>query len=254
MERGFREQQAGYVSASQTARVDTELWAATWMFCPNCGDPKLSQYEANRPVADFFCESCGDQFELKSQSRKFGRKLANGAYSAKMERLASDTAPNLVLMHYDRSERVVENLIVVPKFFFTLSIIEERKPLAETARRAGWVGSNILLEGIPASGRIDIIRNGQIRNRDVVLQDWNRIRFLEERIGEARGWLVDVMACVEGLGKRRFTLAEVYAAEGQLSRTYPGNRNVRPKIRQQLQVLRDSGYLNFLGNGNYELR
>lgn len=253
MERGFSEAPATYTSASQIARVDTELWAATWMFCPNCGNPKLSRYGANRPVADFYCRDCGDQFELKSQARRFGRKLANGAYSTKMERLASDSSPNLLLLQYDRAARVVENLSVVPRCFFTPSVIECRKPLAATARRAGWVGSNILLEGIPASGRIDIIKDGGIRG-DLILEEWGRIRFLKERRGEARGWLVDVMSCIDRLGKRRFTLSEVYGAEDHLARIYPGNRNVRPKIRQQLQVLRDNGYLTFLGNGSYELR
>jgi type II restriction enzyme len=38
-----------------------------------------------------------------------------------------------------------------------------------------------------------------------------------------------------------------------LSSKYPGNRHVRPKIRQQLQVLRDSGYLEFLSKGTYRL-
>ena len=31
------------------------------------------------------------------------------------------------------------------------------------------------------------------------------------------------------------------------------NRHVRPKIRQQLQVLRDLGLLDFLGGGSYRL-
>jgi hypothetical protein len=40
----------------------------------------------------------------------------------------------------------VENVILIPRFAFPLSAIEKRKPLAETARRAGWVGCNILLQ------------------------------------------------------------------------------------------------------------
>ncbi|MDP2338357.1 MAG: hypothetical protein Q8N05_18280 [Bacteroidota bacterium] len=38
---------------------------------------------------------------------------------------------------------------------------------------------------------------------------------------------------------------EVYAQEARLAALYPGNNNVRPKIRQQLQVLRDRGWLAF---------
>ena len=35
---------------------------------------------------------------------------------------------------------------------------------------------------------------------------------------------------------------------------HPDNRHVRDKIRQQLQVLRDHGYLEFVSRGSYRLR
>jgi Dam-replacing HTH domain len=44
------------------------------------------------------------------------------------------------------------------------------------------------------------------------------------------------------------------AFEPRLAALYPGNNNVRPKIRQQLQVLRDRGWLEFLGRGRYRVR
>ena len=50
-----------------------------------------------------------------------------------------------------------------------------------------------------------------------------------------------------------FTLEDVYAFERRLEAAYPDNRNVRPKIRQQLQVLRDAGFLTFEGRGRYRL-
>jgi type II restriction enzyme len=34
---------------------------------------------------------------------------------------------------------------------------------------------------------------------------------------------------------------------------HPLNRNIRPKIRQQLQVMRDHGVLEFLGQGRYRI-
>ena len=61
------------------------------------------------------------------------------------------------------------------------------------------------------------------------------------------------MSCVETLGVTQFTLEDVYKGEDRLSKIYPANLNIRPKIRQQLQVLRDSGYLEFLGNGRYRI-
>ena len=62
------------------------------------------------------------------------------------------------------------------------------------------------------------------------------------------------MKCVEALGRASFTLDDAYGFEARLARLYPANHNVRPKIRQQLQVLRDRGWLEFLGRGRYRVR
>jgi type II restriction enzyme len=138
--------------------------------------------------------------------------------------------------------------------FFVRQIVEERKPLAPTARRAGWVGSNILLNQIPKSGKIFIVRAGQLEPKDVVLAKWKRTLFLRDQGLETRGWLLEVMRCVDAIGKREFQLNDVYAFEDRLGRLYPDNQNVKPKIRQQLQFLRDCGYLDFVSRGYYRLR
>jgi len=62
------------------------------------------------------------------------------------------------------------------------------------------------------------------------------------------------MKCVDAIGKREFQIDDIYAFDQQLSRLYPGNQNVKPKIRQQLQFLKDRGYLEFVSRGNYRLR
>ncbi len=56
------------------------------------------------------------------------------------------------------------------------------------------------------------------------------------------------------IGATDFDIEQIYAFERKLSALYPNNRNVRPKIRQQLQVLRDNGYIEFLARGQYRLR
>jgi hypothetical protein len=53
--------------------------------------------------------------------------------------------------------------------------------------------------------------------------------------------------------RRTFSLEDVYAFEEELRAAYPGNRHVRAKIRQKLQVLRDKGFLEFVGRGQYRL-
>jgi type II restriction enzyme len=251
---GFEEAQRPYVSGSQRARAWTEQWVNTWVYCPNCGSPKINPFANNSPVADFYCAVCKDEYELKSQKNSFGSKVLDGAFRTKCERLEASNNPNLFLLNYDLKQLSVTNLLVVPKHFFAREIIEERRPLAATARRAGWIGSNILLNQIPESGKIFIVRAGQPEPKDVVLAKWKRTLFLREQSQDARGWLLEVMRCIETLGKQEFALNDVYAFEQRLSHLYPSNQNVKPKIRQQLQFLRDRGYLDFVAKGYYRLR
>jgi type II restriction enzyme len=250
----FDESQTPYTSPSQSARSWTERWVSQQVYCPNCGNQKVTQYEVNRPVADFFCMSCREEYELKSQKTKFGVKVVDGAFRTMCERLAATNNPNLLLLNYDLEQFGVTNLFVVPKHFFVREMIQERKPLAATARRAGWIGCNILLDQIPASGKIFFVRDDPPQAKESVLAQWQKTLFLRDEAIEARGWLIGVMKCVELIGKREFDLDNVYAFENRLSQIYPQNRHVKQKIRQQLQVLRDHGYLDFVSRGFYRLR
>ncbi len=253
MKLGFSEPQRHFVSGSQTARAVTEAWAAQFMYCPNCGNANLIQFQANLPVADFFCPECSDQYELKSQKKEFGSKVADGAYRRKIERLESNSSPNLILLKYDQAVSEVRSVSVIPKRFFVPLIVEKRKPLGPSARRAGWIGSNILLSKVPDAGRIQIVRDGAIVPKELVLAQWQKTAFLAKKSQDHRGWLLETMRCIDHLGAESFSLDQIYGFEGELQKNFPQNNNVRPKLRQQLQVLRDNGYLEFLGNGKYRL-
>lgn len=251
---GFEEAQVAYSSGSQKAKAWTERWVTDQLFCPNCGNANLQQFPANQPVADFVCASCAEEFELKSQKSPFGRRIVDGAFRTMCERLAASNNPNLLLLNYDLARLSVKTALIVPKHFFIQEIIEQRKPLAPTVRRAGWVGCNIVLSQIPAAGKIYIVQNGFPQPKSIVLANWKRTLFLRRESGEARGWLMEVMRCVDEIGRSEFGLDEVYSFEPKLAHLYPQNQHVRQKIRQQLQVLRDHGYLDFLGGGHYRLR
>ena len=64
------------------------------------------------------------------------------------------------------------------------------------------------------------------------------------------GWMMDVLNCVNSLSSDIFTAADIYQFEAELKDKHPKNNHIRPKIRQQLQVLRDNGFVQFLGNGH----
>jgi len=117
MKLGFEESQSSYASGSQNARTWTEAWVSAWAYCPHCGNAKISSFPNNSPLADFFCTSCSEEFELKSQKGKFGAKVLDGEFKTKCERLAASNNPNLLLMNYDLKSRAVVNLFIVPKHF-----------------------------------------------------------------------------------------------------------------------------------------
>jgi phosphatidylserine/phosphatidylglycerophosphate/cardiolipin synthase-like enzyme len=65
-------------------------------------------------------------------------------------------------------------------------------------------------------------------------------------------WKKDVFVCLTKIHSDIFSLEDAYAWETRLSRRHPGNRNVRAKIRQQLQYLRDIGLVEFVRPGKYK--
>ena len=240
-----------YTSASQRVKVMSEGWVGKNTFCPACGFP-VSHFENNRPVADFYCENCKEEYELKSKKDSMGKKIVDGAYRTMIERLQSDNNPNFFFLNYNLKNLAVMNFLVIPKHFFVPEIIEQRKPLSQTARRAGWVGCNIVLQNIPQTGKIFYIKNGKEENKGEVLANWKKTLFLRKE-KKKRGWILDTMKCVEKIGKKEFSLDEVYAFEKELKIKYPDNNFVKDKLRQQLQLLRDEGYLEFVSRGRYKL-
>lgn len=244
-----------YLSQSQKVRVLTEAWVDNTIFCPNCGHSDVGKYPNNKPVADFYCSDCKEEYELKSKQNRFGAKIVDGAYRTMVERLKSNSNPNFFLLNYDLKNFEVLNFLVIPKYFFIPRIIEKRKPLKPTARRAGWVGCNILLTNIPQTGKIFFVRDGLVEPKEKVLSDWKRTLFLrDEKEINAKGWLLDIMLCVEKIGRKEFSLDELYIFENDLSKKHPDNHHIKDKIRQQLQVLRDRNYLEFTSRGNYRIK
>ena len=242
-----------YGSASQKIRVLSESWVLKEIYCPSCGE-SIFEYKNNKPVADFYCTKCVEDFELKSKQGKFGKKVSAGAYSKMIERINSAEKPNFFFINYLLELLSVNDFFVVPKHFFVSEIIEKRKPLAENARRAGWIGSNILFFKIPKAGQIFYIENGKELAKKDVLEKWQKTVFLKKvKKADAKGWILDIMNCIDSLNKKEFTLQDMYAFEKDLSVIHPENKNIKPKIRQQLQFLRNKDYLEFVGDGKYRL-
>jgi type II restriction enzyme len=181
----------GYKSNSQIARILTESWVKENSYCPNCGQSKLNGFENNMPVADFYCPECKEEFELKSKHGKLSNIINDGAYGSMIKRITSDTNPNFFFLTYDKN--IVDNFLVIPKQFFTPEIIIKRKPLSINAKRAGWIGCNIDISKVPESGRVFIVKNSKIIEKEKVHIKLKSTNFLKSKSLEARGWILDVL-------------------------------------------------------------
>lgn len=247
----------GYTSPSQRSRVITEAWAEENLYCLNCDVDRIEAHRPNKKVEDFLCPACDRRIQLKATRSGHGRKVTNSAYGPKMQAIRDNEAPDYAFLGFDPDAWRVSDLFLVPGHFMTPSVVEKRNPLSSDARRSGWVGSNIILDRIPAAGRIDMVDDGTMIPRDSAREKFQQTAFLSEKAAGTRDWTTAVMDCIDDLPVapgERFALSDVYGFEDRLSEMYPDNQHVRAKIRQQLQVLRDEGLLEFLGDGTYRLR
>lgn len=248
----------GYSSLSQMARVITQDWAAKNLFCVACPSASVLSDPENTPVTDFSCPLCESTYQLKSKSGAFGNTVSNSAYVPKIAVIKSGTAPNYAFLQYSRSDWCVTDLFVIPGHFFSTSVVQARKPLGSTARRKGWVGSNILLGEIPVDGRIALVSAGAVRPVESVREDWRKFEFLKSDERASEGWGADILARIRILQSEKasidFTLMEFYERFVEdLSLVHQENRHIEAKIRQQLQVLRDAKVIQFLGKGRYQI-
>lgn len=168
-----------------------------------------------------------------------------------IERITSKTNLDFFFLTYNSYNYSVENLLIIPKHFFVPNIIIKRKPLSDSARRKGWVGCNINLSNIPNAGKIFIVKNKKEIPKKQVLNNVRKNAFLEHNELSYRGWILDIMKCIDKIKQNEFSLSDVYKFENYLHEIHPSNNNIKAKIRQQLQILRDNGYIEFLGNGKY---
>ena len=121
-----------YNSPSQIIRVLSEDWVAKQSYCPNCNAEPLTGFTNGKPVADFYCRHCSEEYELKSKKAKLSHIINDGAYDTMIERINSDNNPNFFFLTYSQAFSV-NNFLIIPKQFFNPDMIIKRKPLSITA-------------------------------------------------------------------------------------------------------------------------
>lgn len=249
----YNEYKYRYKSPSQLARVITERWVEDNMYCPFCSASNLKPYNNNYPVADFYYNQCKEEFQLKSKKNNIGKTIPDGDYYKMIEAVNSNKVPNFFFLAYSHNIDYIENLLIVPNQFIVPNVINRRTPLSATARRAGWTGCSIKLDYISNQGKIYAIRERKIISKSQVVNNVLSISFFREiKNLDTRGWINDVLLVISHINKEIFTLKDVYKYKDFFKKMHPNNNNIEAKIRQQLQILRDNNFIEFIGRGVYK--
>ncbi|MGA2242663.1 MAG: DpnI domain-containing protein [Verrucomicrobiota bacterium] len=137
----------------------------------------------------------------------------------------------------------------------------KRRPLAPTARRAGWIGCNFALSRIPVEARIAVVTESQVAPAAEVRAQFRRVKLLKDISITQRGWTLDVLNIVRRIAEAKradalecggttplspdatchvvpkrghvralqtgFTTSDVCAFERELEKLHPDNRHVR---------------------------
>ena len=160
--------------------------------------------------------------------------------------------PHLLLLSYTEDYQV-RDVTAVPRQYLIEQIVVPRKPLGPSCRRAGWQGCNLNIGMLPPDGRIKFVSNFERSPRAKTFAAWEQAEFLDRYKSSGRSWLAVTMALIRRLNKTSFTLADLYQLEDEARKAFPNNEHVKEKLRQQLQHLRDMGWLHFEGRGNYRI-
>lgn len=140
----------GFTSAAQVARVALETWASFNLYCLDCDSDTLDRLSNNTPVADFKCFTCEQTYQLKGKNGRFGSAITGAAYAPIVEAIRQGRMPEYILVEFDMRFGTVVFVDAVPGRLITEDRVVPRKPLSATARRAGWVGCNIIVGGLPS--------------------------------------------------------------------------------------------------------
>lgn len=161
---------AEFVSRAQEARIVLETWAEYNLFCLDCDSDRLIRLSANTPVADFECGICSSRYQLKGKDGRFGSTISGAAYGPTMDAVRAKTCPHYILLEYDRRFSTIVFGSAIRGHLITEDRIIKRRPLASTAKRAGWVGCNLQVEGLQ---RVAVVQP-QVVNPSLAREEWGR--------------------------------------------------------------------------------
>lgn len=213
-------------------------------------------YKNNTHVKDFSCESCKEEYQLKSSKDSQGKKIKGAQYHKLFESIKKRIHPSFIVLRYKLTpggRKLITEIFAIHKRYIKPEMIICRNPLGPGTRREGWIGCIVDIRNVPESAVVWIYHDGNSFLKEDILKAWMKSAIPKSHKQKTMSsWTKDVYEHILRLPNNVFFLKDVYRFEEMLQIKHPENMHVRDKIRQQLQVLRDVGLLYFHGHGKYE--
>ena len=217
-----------------------ENWFLDNVFCPNCGYEKLNKTPSS--ASTFCCSACQNKFLLTYREEKDESQLSVElpfSYNKIISQIESALIPDTFVLFFNEYCDVTRLFLVHKKFITTDAIIQK-----------GNVPF-LALDKILGLGIIRFFQYEEDLDGSEILAAYQNAKLAEEESAEFNGWVKDVYLCIVKIGKEEFELNDVYRYVDYLKQKHVNNNTIEAKIRQQLQVLRKRGYLEFLGHGRF---
>jgi hypothetical protein len=139
---------AQFKSRAQVARVAIETWAAANVDCWRCRSA-LIPMPANAELMDAVCSDQHHEVQVKAISGVAKDRLSGAAYGPMLRRLSENgRLPDYLIVSYDRPRSLVLLAEFVDGSSLGIERITARAPLTAGAKRAGWIGATIDLDGL----------------------------------------------------------------------------------------------------------
>jgi hypothetical protein len=138
----------------------------TSVACPRCRRNKtLTPLPTNFQCADLICKFCGFLAQVKAvtlDGDALPDRVLGAAWGPQHEQILAGIFQALFIAGFARAGNLVR-IDCVPAHILqaTPSVFEPRRPLGETARRAGWQGFMYNLSRLPAIGVERLYPTGQ---------------------------------------------------------------------------------------------
>jgi type II restriction enzyme len=143
-------------SESRIVGEACEYYVKNNVKCVRCNNNNFEKCKTNEKSKDLICSSCNQIFQIKAKNttqkqtntikNKNTFKTIGGEYSTTLNHI-NEKIDYFIILYEKHSYKII-NILYIQNENINSNCIIPRKPLARTAKRAGWQGCNILFNNI----------------------------------------------------------------------------------------------------------